>query len=320
MTDKRIFQFKLVIIFAAILPLFACSSVKNGIYGLGLSYEYSRAGLDAKTIDMDGKSISLLESKRDPAKSTIILIHGLTVNKENWVRFSRYLTDSYHVVAIDLPGHGASFKDLNMRYDIDDQVRYLNEIIGKMNINQFHMAGNSMGGAISSLYAATYPEQVQSLLLIDSAGIYDYKCELNQIFDQGINPFIVTSTDEFDRLLNLAMEDKSNLPPWPFIGIMADKAVENKTINEKLCSDFLPDSFGGGEHKYDFKEELKKITAPTLILWGKKDRILSIDNASIFEELIPHTRKVVFEEIGHMPMLEVPEESAQVYLDFLSSI
>jgi len=238
----------------------------------------------------------------------------LTANKENWVRFSRYLTDRYHVVAMDLPGHGASVKDPNMRYDVDDQVIYVHDILGKLNISQCYMAGNSMGGAISCLYAATYPEQVKSLFLIAPAGIYEYKCELNQLLDEGKNPFIVKCDDDFDKILNLAMEDKSNLPPWPFVSVMAEKAIENQTINGKLCSELL------GEHKYVFKDELKKITTPTLILWGNKDRILSMDNALVFEELIPDSKKIVFEGIGHMPMLEVPEKTAQVYLDFLSSM
>jgi pimeloyl-ACP methyl ester carboxylesterase len=65
---------------------------------------------------------------------------------------------------------------------------------------------------------------------------------------------------------------------------------------------------------------LKKINAPTLILWGAKDRILSMDNALVFEKLMPHSKKIIFEGIGHMPMLEVPEKTAQVYKDFLSSM
>jgi len=314
MPNNKISRFKLLVMFAAVLMLFACSSVKHGLYDMGLNYEYKKAGLCLKTVDMDGKSISLVESERDPAKPTIILIHGLTANKENWVRFSRYLTDAYHVVAIDLPGHGASVKDLNMRYDLDDQVIYIHDILGRLNISQCHMAGNSMGGAIACLYATAYPEQVQSLFLIDPAGIYDYKSELTQLIDEGKNPFIVKCDDDFEKLLNLAMEDKSNLPPWPFVSVMAEKAIENQVINKKLCLDF------GGEHKYVFKEELQKINAPTLILWGRKDRILSIDTAWVFEQLIPHSKKVVFEGIGHLPMLEAPEKSAQVYLDFISSL
>lgn len=56
------------------------------------------------------------------------------------MRFSRYLTDTYHVVAIDLPGHGASVKDLAMSYDLDDHVTCLHDILGKLDIHQFLMA------------------------------------------------------------------------------------------------------------------------------------------------------------------------------------
>jgi len=69
-----------------------------------------------------------------------------------------------------------------------------------------------------------------------------------------------------------------------------------------------------------FQKELKKIKAPTLILWGSKDRILDVGNASVFEELISGSRKIIFEEVGHLPMVEIPEESAMVCKDFVEGM
>ena len=65
---------------------------------------------------------------------------------------------------------------------------------------------------------------------------------------------------------------------------------------------------------------LQKIVNPTLILWGAEDRIIHVNNAEIFNRLIANSKKVVLEGIGHAPMLESPERSAEIYLDFIASL
>ena len=300
---------------AVLLPLFAlcaCSGVKYSLYDMAMNHERSKAGLVLRHLEVGGKSIALLENENTKAEQTLILVHGFGANKENWVRFAAYLTDTYHVVAVDLPGHGESIKDLSLRYDIDDQVRYLNEILAQLKINRFHIAGNSMGGAISSLYAATYPDQVQSVVLFNPGGVYDYESELHQQLRQGNNPLIVETADDFDRLMDFALEKKPFIP-WPITSVLAERAVKNKPINDKIFQDIR------GEHKYVFKEELRKIKAPTLILWGDKDRVINVQNADIFESLIPNSRKTILDGIGHAPMIEIPEDTARICRDFFAA-
>jgi abhydrolase domain-containing protein 6 len=304
-----------LIVLATVL-VFGCTRTKHGIYHMMLNHEYGKADLCLKTLDLDGKTVSYLESEAGAENPHIVLIHGFGANKENWVRFSGFLTDGYHVVAVDLPGHGESFKDPELRYDIDDQVAYLHEILGRIGVESFHLAGNSMGGAISCLYAATHPDQVQSLLLIDPGGIYQYESELFRQLKDGKNPLIATSKDEFYDLMDLAMEKKPFIP-WPVKSVLAEKAVENQAMLEKVFSDIhITESV----HRYVFEDELKKITAPTLILWGTEDRLLAVETADVFERMIPESKKVILEGIGHVPMVEDPKQSAEIYREFLSSL
>jgi abhydrolase domain-containing protein 6 len=304
---------RLIIFFTAIISLMlsACTTTRYGLYDAALKSEHWKAGLYTKTLDWNGKPISYLENYNDGKKPTIVLIHGFAANKENWVRFAGYLTPDYHVVIPDLPGHGESVKDFNMKYDWTDQVQYLHDILGRLNIGKFHMAGSSMGGAISCLYAASYPDQVMSLLLIDPAGIYRYECELTQRLKEGKNPLIVTCPDDFDKLIDFALEKKPYIP-WPVNSVMAEKAVENQAINKKIFADMQV------SRGFDFEDTIQKITAPTLIFWGAQDRIISVKNATLFEQLIPGSKKIVFEGVGHAPMIEIPEKSANLYIEFLS--
>ncbi|MCD6586141.1 MAG: alpha/beta hydrolase [Desulfobacteraceae bacterium] len=292
--------------------LTGCSGIKYSLYETAMNHEHNKAGLFFKTIEVTGKTISLLESEQGENKPTIVLVHGFAANKENWVRFAAYLTDAYHVVAMDLPGHGESEKDFNLRYDLSDQVGYINEILTQLNIKKFHMAGNSMGGAISALYAVAYPEQVESLFLIDPAGIYSYDCELNRCLARGENPLIVTCDEDFYQLMDFALEKKPFIP-WPIAGVMAEKATANEAINRKIFADLR------GDRAYLFEDEIKKITSPTFILWGAEDRVIDVKNAALFDQLIPHSQVMILEGVGHAPMIEVPEESAKIFMDFIIS-
>jgi pimeloyl-ACP methyl ester carboxylesterase len=301
----------LFITILSLLLLSACTSVKYGLYDAALKQENWKAGLSTKTLDWEGKPISYLENDSDGKKPTLVLIHGFTANKENWVRFAGHLTSDYHVVIPDLPGHGESVKDFNLNYGYSDQVKCLHDILGRLKIEKFHMAGNSMGGAISGLYAATYPEQVKSLLLIDPAGIHRYECELNQNLKEGKNPLIVTCPEDFNKLMDLAMEKKPYIP-WVITSVMAEKAVENQELNKKIFADMVV------TRGFEFEDAIQKIKAPTLIFWGAEDRIISVKNATLFEQLIPGSKKIVFEGVGHAPMIEIPEKTAVLYQEFLS--
>ncbi len=301
-----------LIIFVTVL-LTGCSGIKYSLYEKAMNYEREKAGLFLKTIEVEGKTISLLESERGENKPIIVLVHGFAANKENWLRFAAYLTDTYHVVAMDLPGHGDSVKDFSLQYGYIDQVGYVNEILTHLKIDKFYMAGNSMGGAISALYAVAYPEQVQSLFLIDPAGVFFYDCELTRRLAKGENPLIVTCDEDFYELMDFALEKKPFIP-WPIASVMAEKAVKNEAINNKIFKDLHSDL------GCSFDDEIKKVTASTLIIWGAEDRVIHMNNATIFNQLIPNSRKVILEGVGHAPMIEVPEESAKIFMDFIVSL
>ena len=93
---------------------------------------------------------------------------------------------------------------------------------------------------------------------------------------------------------------------------MAEKAIENQAINSKILSDILND------RNVDFEYEYKKIRVPALIMWGNQDRLLSVKNADVLKEIIPNSRLIVFEGVGHVPMFEVPEKAAEGYIKFLT--
>ena len=298
-----------LILFATLLTA-GCAPMKTGLYEMAISHECRRADLIAKKIEANEMTIAFLESNTDKRRPTVVMLHGFAASKENWIRFARHLTDQFHVVAIDLPGHGESIKDPGLSYDIDDQVAYLIPIFEQMDLQRFHMVGNSMGGAISSLYAARHPDQVKSLFLIDPAGIYAYESELVACIINNDNPLLVEKKADFDRLMDFAME-KQPFIPWPIKSVMAERMIADKGLNKQIFADIRTN------HDYCFKSELKEITVPAMIVWGREDRVIHWKNASVFDRLIPASETKILDGIGHAPMIEAPETTAEIFASFI---
>ncbi|MFD2230198.1 alpha/beta fold hydrolase [Alkalimarinus sediminis] len=309
--SKLLFTFLFIAVLCSTL-YWAGSHYKYDLYEAAMAYEREQAGLTEKQLQVDDLTIAYLEGPRRAGEQSILLIHGFGAIKENWMRFAAQLTNRFHVVVIDLPGHGESTKDLSLNYGIEHQVEFVHQIAQTLGLGQFHIAGNSMGGAISALYAAKYPAEIKTATLYDPAGIHDVESDLEKHLREGDNPLIVSDTDSFHRLLKFAME-KPPFIPWPITEVAAEMASQKQKINAKIFTDI-----SSGDRDL-FKAEISKINTPTLIIWGTEDRVINVANADAFEKLITGSRKIILQGIGHVPMIEVPKESAELLEDFINN-
>jgi len=210
----------------------------------------------------------------------------------------------FYIVAPDLPGHGDSIQNPKLSYRIPEQARRLNAIMETLDIEQAHVAGNSMGGAVAAVFAAEYPERVLSLGLIDTAGIHKHPPSSTACAIR-VKPADRENQQDYDELLDFVMEERPFIP-WPISSVMARKAVANRRINEKIFNDIIKDTDS------DFAATLSEIEVPSLVLWGSEDRVISVRNASLVAEALPNSRLEILEGIGHVPMLEAPEKTAEL--------
>lgn len=273
--------------------------------------ERQRAGLTAKEIQIDGLNIHYYEG--GPANAeTILMLHGFGANRDNWLRFSRYLTDRYHVIAPDLPGFGDSSKP-SASYDVASQAERISALIKTLGIRQLHLVGNSMGGHIAALYAARHPDGVLSLALLDNAGITSpVKSEMFQRIERGEpNPLVVRKPEDFDALMHFVFVTPPQLPE-SLKRHFAEQSLANRTHYDQIFAQLR-------EHYVPLEPELPKIQAPTLLLWGDKDRVLDVSSIEVMKPLLKHPSVVIMEKCGHAPMIERPEETAHHYLSFLDA-
>ena len=292
------------------LMISACS--RQTLFDNAMEWERSGAGLEESSIQVGDLNIAYLHNSESVDGDTIVLIHGFGANKDNWTRLANELTDQFNIYAIDLPGHGDSSKPLDLGYRFEDQVSHVSKILTALNIKQAHMMGNSMGGAITALYAATYPEQIRSAVLFNPAGILEFESELVGLVKEGDNPLIPAKEGDFERLVNFAMEKKP-FAPWPIYDVMEERAIANREVNQVIFAAIRDSGF-----ESNFRQSITEIQAPVLVIWGIEDRVIDYRNAEVFVEQIPNARKALLKGVGHAPMVEVPEESAQLFREFLA--
>ena len=286
----------------------------------------ARDSADLKVKTAPAGDVNLTYMERQGADSvnaeSIILVHGFSANKDSWILFTKALDKKYHVIAVDLAGHGDSEKLLTTNYGLIKQAERLDAFLSGLGVNSFHLAGNSMGGAISTIYSLSHPDKVKSLTLIDAAGIEgDTKSEYYKVLAEGKNPLIATDEASFEYRMDFTMSQPPFLP-WPLRPAFQRITLAREEINKKIFNDMIAtkDRLETASFGQRIKTMMAEHQLPTMIMWGKEDRVLDVSAAAAFKLLIPQASVHIFPKVGHLPMVEIPDESAAVYQQFLSSI
>ncbi|EPG67073.1 alpha/beta fold hydrolase [Leptospira wolffii] len=275
----------------------------------------SRIGYERWSGDLERKELRLgpwnwVYLEGGEGKEKILLVHGFGGDKDNWTRFAKRLTEDYTVIAMDLPGFGENERLQDEHYGIYEQVSRLDAFVKAVGWEKFHIVGNSMGGCISGVYASKYPEKVITLGLFAPSGVNSpEKSELAKNLENGKNNLVVNNPEEFQDLMKFIFVNPPSIPSF-VASYFGERAVKNAEFNKLVFKDIRKEGF-------PLQENMGKIKAKTLVLWGDTDRVLSVSGAGVLEKGIRGSKKVILKDIGHVPMLEKPEEVAKIYKEFL---
>lgn len=288
------------------IALFATSCSVEGMYASYQNNLRSAAGLVEKTVQIEDYSVSYLEGGKGP---TILFVHGFGAEKDYWTMISKELKNDYHLIALDLPGFGHSDKRADRSYDVESQADRIHLFLNTLNTGKVFIIGNSMGGNIAGIFAAKYPEEVNALGLINTAGIIaPEKSDLTKSLEMGINPLLISSPADFDRQIAFGFY-KAPIVPAPVKKLLAENAMKNKPNDEKVWVDME-------KRPILLQDHLNELTMPVLVIWGDKDRIINVSCVGVLEKGLKNYTTHILKDCGHAPMMERPEETATYIKDF----
>lgn len=245
----------------------------------------------------------------------VILIHGLASSIYTWSDVIGPLSEKFDVIAVDLPGFGASSPDRDLSFaDLPGVVLGL---MDALQIPKADLVGNSMGGAVSATLAARQGDRVDHLVILDSAGLSMSARE---------RPFMVrVMASPGAGALALRLPVRRLLTRATVRYLFHDKTkVSEERIDEYVAPLMRPGALESirslllSPVDERFVADLGQIQAKTLVVWGRFDPWLPESQADRFAAAIKGARKVVL-DTGHLPQEESPAEVARLVGDFLAS-
>lgn len=251
----------------------------------------------------------------------IFLIHGSFSSLNTWEAWEEELNPHFMTISMDLPGHGLTGPDLKKRYGIEDYADIVFGIADHLGLEEFHVAGNSMGGGVALKMATDHPERILTLNLLDSSGAPDNKTTENNSPSGSSAPIIrMASHPVFSQLLLKCT------PKFLFRINLKQVFYDDSKVSDEMVTRYYELLLRDGNRQAtlerlamkkqtDFKYE--NLNMPVLIMWGKEDGWIPLDEGKRLSEMIPGSKLKVFENAGHVPMEEIPTESVREYLAFL---
>jgi pimeloyl-ACP methyl ester carboxylesterase len=264
---------------------------------------------------VNGSRVNYIEIGEGPP---LVFVHGLSGCWQNWLENIPHFARSRRVIAIDLPGFGDS--ELPQEHiSIPGYGQFVDAFLGEIGVERTSIVGNSMGGFIAAEVAISHPSRVGKLALVSAAGVMTVRQAELALAKRLSRAFHAGSGRVLSRRQSLVR--RRRLRKMILYGIVRYPELLQPELVYEIAS-------GGGKPgfmdafravlDYDFSDRLPGVESPTLIVWGRNDRIVPVGGAYRYEQLIPNSRRVIFEETGHVPMIERPALFNRVLEDFLS--
>ncbi|MBR9651607.1 alpha/beta fold hydrolase [Thalassovita aquimarina] len=273
--------------------------------------EQKYATPESRFVEIDGLRVHYRDQGQGPA---LVLVHGSNASLQTWEGWVERLSEDFRVISLDLPGHGLTGPDPQGRYDWISMATLVDQLVQRLKLDTFSLAGNSMGGAVAWNYAVMHPDKIEKLILIDSRG-YPSEEPMPAIFKAYATPVVghlltrVTPRAAIASSLRKVYGDPDKVDAELVTQYhdLTLRAGNREATRERLSvpsNDRLLPRIG-------------TITAPTLILWGTDDSWILPKYATRFLQDIENSTLRLYDGLGHAPMEEDPERTARDVRAFL---
>jgi pimeloyl-ACP methyl ester carboxylesterase len=263
-----------------------------------------------------GSRVNYVEMGQGPP---VVLVHGLSGCWQNWLENIPHLAKRHRVIALDLPGFGESELPQE-EISIQGYGRFVDAFLGEIGVEHGALVGNSMGGFIAAETAISHPSRVDRLVLVSAAGLMRVGKRRLGALERAARLFHPATAAFLARREHLVRRPK--LRRAMLYGVAQYPERLAPELSYEVASGAGKPGFLDALSAimdYYFRDRLPEISVPTLIVWGRNDRVVPVSGAYAYEKLISGSRRVIFEETGHVPMLERPARFNELVEEFINS-
>lgn len=265
-------------------------------------------------IALQGMQVHLRDEgpRTDPVP--IVLLHGTSASLHTWQGWAEALRGQRRVIRFDLPGFALTGPQPQGDYSMDAYVRFVIGMMDRLGVQRFVLAGNSLGGQIAWSTAVAYPQRVDRLVLVDAAGYHFTPKDVPLGFRIARMPLLRPLMEHtlprglIEKSVKSVYGDPHKVVP-ALVDLYADMTL--RAGNRHALALRLAQPMAARE------EAIATLRLPTLILWGKQDRLIPPENGYRFARDIPGSKLVMFEDLGHVPHEEDPARTVMMVKPFL---
>ncbi|MCF8258734.1 MAG: alpha/beta hydrolase [Flavobacteriales bacterium] len=267
---------------------------------------------ESQFIPVDGMDVHCRVTGSGP--ETVVLLHGTSSSVHTWEGWTDLLNPHYRVVSFDLPGFGLTGPFPHTDYSPERYLEFVEKVLNALDVDTFHLAGNSFGGFLAWRFAVEHPERVTKLVLLNSSG-----------YPRGDQPTPLG----FKLAMNESMRPIfTNITPRSVVSATVHAVYfDQSKVTDGLIDLYYALLLREGNRdalmyriqqvKHETADAVKNVRCPTLILWGDHDRVVTPDDAPKFHRDIEGSELIIYEGMGHVPMEEDPQRTMADVLPFL---
>ena len=268
-------------------------------------------------------AVNELHHKIYGAGDPVLCIHGFGASLFSWHNFIDPLSRNYQLILIDLKGFGYSPKPPDSHYSTKDHVDLIYKFIVDHDFKNLTLVGNSFGGALSlwlsMMLLEKQPGRLRSLILVDAGAYKKYIPLYVKLIGVPIigaaAVYLIPARCMARSVLKLAYYDPGKITADQIAAYAAPLAAPGgKHALLETGKQIIPPNIDELTAKY------KDINVPTLIIWGKQDKIIDPIVGNLLDQAIPNSTLKEIDQCGHVPQEERPEATVPLVLDFLASL
>ena len=254
----------------------------------------------------------------------LLLIHGMAGAVDTWRSVIAPLANNATVLAVDLPGHGASSPAGGGDYSLGALAAFLRDVLSALGHDRATLVGHSLGGGIAMQFSYQFPEMTERLVLVSSGG---FGLEVNPMLRAaslpGANLFVSLTATATRHVYGFAerLPRPRGAPPGPaFEELIRSYSSLADSDRRSAFLSTVRNVVGLGGQTVRAGNRLSLAQGvPVLLVWGAEDPIIPLQHARTAHALLPDSTLVVFDGVGHFPQIEAPQRFVTALTDFCAS-